>query len=144
MTRKEFLESCACTGLSLGILAVIPAALSSCATVENLHLRAEGELVHVSDVHFEQANQVVVYVEGRHREPIVVTRQDADRFIAVSMICTHKQCELRPEGRILTCPCHGSEFTADGRVLSPPAHENLRRYYNQYVNHTIIIHLNKV
>lgn len=42
-------------------------------------------------------------------------------------ICTHNGCQVRPEGWELFCPCHGSIFARDGRVLSGPAIRPLTR-----------------
>ena len=48
-------------------------------------------------------------------------------YAAVWPICTHNGCQLRPEGWELFCPCHGSIFARDGRVLSGPAYRSLTR-----------------
>lgn len=48
-------------------------------------------------------------------------------FAAVWPICTHNGCQVRPEGWELFCPCHGSIFARDGRVLSGPAYKPLTR-----------------
>ncbi|MFQ5472966.1 MAG: ubiquinol-cytochrome c reductase iron-sulfur subunit [Dehalococcoidia bacterium] len=49
--------------------------------------------------------------------------RDARGFYALSAICTHLGCILS-EKALHTgykCPCHGSEFDAEGRVQSGPA-----------------------
>jgi len=47
-------------------------------------------------------------------------------FYAVSSICTHLGCNVRHvEGEGFACPCHGSVFDANGRVLSGPAPQPL-------------------
>ncbi len=42
---------------------------------------------------------------------------------ALSAICTHERCTIRPlpARRELVCPCHGSAFAYDGRVKRGPA-----------------------
>lgn len=37
------------------------------------------------------------------------------------LLCTHKNCELMSSGNFLVCPCHGSEFDQNGKVLAGPA-----------------------
>lgn len=49
-------------------------------------------------------------------------------YAALLMRCTHKQCEVNPAGNKLVCPCHGSEFAADGSVLHGPAKTALLRF----------------
>jgi Rieske Fe-S protein len=51
------------------------------------------------------------------------------RLHAVSALCTHMGCRLKPEpGALgLRCLCHGAQFSAAGRVLTGPALERLPR-----------------
>jgi cytochrome b6-f complex iron-sulfur subunit len=50
------------------------------------------------------------------------------QYIALSALCTHEQCEVAwvPEDREAECPCHGSRFASDGRVVNPPAASDLQ------------------
>src|SRR5450759_5197047 len=52
--------------------------------------------------------------------PAVVFRTTGG-FTAMSLVCTHLGCtvESKPEG--FTCPCHGSRFDLQGKVLRGPA-----------------------
>jgi len=47
--------------------------------------------------------------------------RDANGIYAVSLVCTHLGCIVKPAGDGFDCPCHGSRFAADGRVLRGPA-----------------------
>jgi len=47
--------------------------------------------------------------------------RDGDGVWAVSTICTHLGCIVRADAGGFECPCHGSRFTADGRVAKGPA-----------------------
>jgi Rieske Fe-S protein len=47
--------------------------------------------------------------------------RDGQGVHAVSMICTHLGCVVKPAGDGFDCPCHGSRFAADGTVLKGPA-----------------------
>ena len=42
-------------------------------------------------------------------------------FVAISAVCTHLGCIVNPSARGFVCPCHGSVFDPDGRVLGGPA-----------------------
>lgn len=70
---------------------------------------------------------------------IVVKRTAATppAFLAVSMICTHQQCETNIVGAALECPCHGSRFDSDGKVTRQPqgttgSATNLPTYTTRY------------
>lgn len=47
--------------------------------------------------------------------------RDADGVHAVSTVCTHLGCIVKPTGEGFDCPCHGSRFAADGSVMKGPA-----------------------
>lgn len=52
----------------------------------------------------------------------VVHRTADGRVRAWEARCTHLGCRLdRVSGDVVVCPCHGSRFGADGRVLEGPA-----------------------
>lgn len=52
----------------------------------------------------------------------------AGEYAALSSICTHLGCTVDVQGSHLVCPCHGSTYERDGRVVRGPAEEPLRRY----------------
>jgi cytochrome b6-f complex iron-sulfur subunit len=51
----------------------------------------------------------------------VAVFRDADGVWAVSTVCTHLGCIVKPEHGGFACPCHGSRFAADGAVTKGPA-----------------------
>jgi Rieske Fe-S protein len=68
--------------------------------------------------------------DGKH---ILLVRTAAAEYLALSMECTHQQCEVAsPVGGVLVCPCHGSEFNVQGAVLQGPASSPLKRYPTTY------------
>lgn len=62
-------------------------------------------------------------------ERLAVYRDDAGTAHAVSCICTHMGCQVafNPIERSWDCPCHGSRFDIDGRVLDGPATKPLEK-----------------
>ena len=73
--------------------------------------------------------------------PVYLSRTAENTYTALSMLCTHKACELNPTGNFLTCPCHGSEFSNIGKVLKPPAGRALTKYRVTTDDSIIYIHL---
>lgn len=57
-------------------------------------------------------------------------RREDEGLLALYRKCTHLDCVVlwSEQHRHFSCPCHGSEFTADGEVLNPPAALPLRRF----------------
>jgi cytochrome b6-f complex iron-sulfur subunit len=53
-------------------------------------------------------------------------------FCAISAICTHLGCIVKPDPRGFICPCHGSIFDPEGGVVGGPAPTPLRWYALQH------------
>jgi len=47
--------------------------------------------------------------------------RDGDGIYAISLICTHLGCIVKPTAKGFECPCHGSRFAHDGAVTRGPA-----------------------
>ena len=57
--------------------------------------------------------------------PAVLIHADAG-FIALSLVCTHLGCTVEQEADGFACPCHGSRYDRQGKVLRGPAGQALR------------------
>ena len=57
--------------------------------------------------------------------PAILIHSD-DGFHALSLTCSHLGCtvEVKPGG--FTCPCHGSRYDNDGKLLEGPATKGLK------------------
>jgi cytochrome b6-f complex iron-sulfur subunit len=47
--------------------------------------------------------------------------RDDDGVYAVSTLCTHLGCVVKPSAEGFECPCHGSRFAGSGTVTKGPA-----------------------
>jgi Rieske Fe-S protein len=67
------------------------------------------------------------------KDSILLVRSSATAVQAVSDICTHAGCGVRYDhvNKILSCPCHGSQYTLTGIVLRGPAVRPLAKYQTQ-------------
>ncbi|MFZ4856311.1 MAG: ubiquinol-cytochrome c reductase iron-sulfur subunit [Desulfuromonadaceae bacterium] len=57
-------------------------------------------------------------------ERVALMKNDAG-FYALSLICTHLGCTVVVTEDALSCPCHGSRFDRQGKVLTGPADRSL-------------------
>jgi cytochrome b6-f complex iron-sulfur subunit len=55
----------------------------------------------------------------------VAVFRDEGGVFAVSRVCTHLGCLVKPAAEGFHCPCHGSRFAGDGSVLKGPAPQGL-------------------
>jgi Rieske Fe-S protein len=58
----------------------------------------------------------------------LVIRHSDGSYTAVSTRCMHLGCQVEPTAGHLVCPCHGSEYTNDGRILKGPTPLPLRKF----------------
>lgn len=74
-------------------------------------------------------------------DTIMVVRVSDTEVVAVSAICTHAGCSMdyAADQQLIDCPCHGSQFATDGRVLRGPAVRGLRVYSVTLANNMITI-----
>lgn len=67
-----------------------------------------------------------VYDQFRDQGFFVIRR--GGKLYALSSICTHKGCKVRPQAdQSFLCKCHKSTFDREGRVVSGPAPADLPR-----------------
>jgi Rieske Fe-S protein len=67
-----------------------------------------------------------VYDKFRDQGFFVIRR--SGQLYAISSICTHMGCKVKEQSDMTYhCPCHGSEYDADGKVTHGPAIHDLRR-----------------
>ncbi len=133
MQRLDFLRTTTVAGL--GVLctgACATTLLIGCASVKYVDGTHVGGTITIPltafDIGDSPTPSVIVRKSGAMQGPIHVVRTADHNYTALSLLCTHKGCVIRPVGTGFECPCHGSEFSSEGAVLSPPAKESLVRY----------------
>jgi 3-phenylpropionate/trans-cinnamate dioxygenase ferredoxin reductase subunit len=90
-------------------------------TSRPLHTTADEE-TPLSEIPTGEAR--VLQVDG---DTLAVHRDERGSLHAVSAVCTHLGClvEWNSAEQTLDCPCHGSRFELDGRVIQGPATRDL-------------------
>jgi cytochrome b6-f complex iron-sulfur subunit len=63
-------------------------------------------------------------------------------FSAIDAVCSHQSCTVTgADGAAYVCPCHGSRYDRNGRVLNGPAIAALRRFSSSVANGIVTIAL---
>lgn len=72
---------------------------------------------------------------------VVVTRANENNLFAVESLCTHQACTVQweAEKREFACGCHGSRFSADGKVTKGPATKPLTSYAAKIEGDTVLV-----
>ena len=133
--RRRFVGRCCELGASaaLASTAAVSAGLSlgGCASLAAVRVTPDGDTLRLAVRNHPRLDrpggQLEVVADGVPR-PILVLAQTDGSYLALSSECTHLKCTVRLEGKRIQCPCHGSAFGRDGRVLAGPAEQPLNRY----------------
>ncbi len=121
ISRREFLVG---TGLAFG-------GLLGCATAVTYQGMVINNRIPLVRSELEQlggTNKPVVVKVPDLPDPIILIPTDEKNFRALSIKCTHLGCHVRPSRNFLVCPCHGSTFDLEGRVVRGPAQKALPTY----------------
>ena len=74
---------------------------------------------------------------------VAVSRDPANpkQLVAVNPKCTHQGCDVAwvPGAKKYACPCHDSDFAADGKVLKGPATAPLATYPVKIVGTQVLV-----
>ena len=111
-SRRKFITTLALTCASLGLLwryltPPVPRRRTVVARVPKGDVPVEGALL------FSQERLALL--------------REGDSVYALDLVCTHLGCTVTVTGSGLSCPCHGSRFDRQGRVLQGPADRPLSR-----------------
>ncbi len=87
-----------------------------------------------------EGGSVVIKV---HDKQLLLVRDTASTVRALSAICTHRHCTVayRAADHLIQCPCHGSRYGLDGRVIRGPAPRPLEAYPAELDGEQIIVTL---
>jgi nitrite reductase/ring-hydroxylating ferredoxin subunit len=122
--RRRFLSLCACT-MAGSVLATGCASLAV-RQVEPTDGRLRLPLLQYPELTEDGGALTIVWRGQEH--PVFVLALGGQRFAALSPICTHLGCTVEIQGERLVCPCHGSTYDRQGRVLRGPAERALQAY----------------
>ena len=123
--RREFLTACSVT-----LLAPFLDACASLATHPVTSQNGRATLRLAEHPALTQPGGMLRILPTGAKDPLYVLALPggAEAFAVLSPICTHRGCTVNVEGPALVCPCHGSRYDREGRVLRGPAERPLGRF----------------
>ncbi|HKJ92145.1 MAG TPA: ubiquinol-cytochrome c reductase iron-sulfur subunit [Longimicrobiales bacterium] len=132
VSRRELLINAARAALGVTVVGVAVPLLDGCNAGNLTGNRPTKKTFDVSQL--TQDGQALVTKDyGPDGAPVLIVRQAADSYYALSMLCTHAACFVgAPSQGVMVCPCHGSEFNMKGQVLRGPAFNPLHQYSLTY------------
>ncbi len=126
--RREFLKRTGITLTSITLAGTLAEILASCASATGPNVSHGTTTIDISKLTTDGGflTNSSVTTDGT---PILVIRQNATTYTALSMMCTHTGCTVNtPSGGQIYCACHGSVFDTHGNVVHGPAGSPLTNY----------------
>lgn len=84
--------------------------------------KAQTETLLEVDINAIPLGGALVYKQSR----VAIIRREKEIY-ALSLVCTHLGCTVNVTADNLVCPCHGSIFDREGKVLKGPSDKPLQR-----------------
>jgi Rieske Fe-S protein len=134
--RREFVATCACL-LAGGIVSACASLAARPVSITDGRVR----LLLADHPELSRPAGALKIVPDGATNPLYVLRLDGDQFAVLSPICTHQGCTVDIQGPRLVCPCHGSTYDREGRVLRGPAERSLTRFGATLSGGALIIEL---
>jgi cytochrome b6-f complex iron-sulfur subunit len=97
---------------------------------------AIGQVVNVGAVSTFPAGQLTLVTVN---ERAAAVQSLNGKYTVYSLICTHLGCVVGLAGDAFKCPCHGSQFSPDGKVTHGPATLPLPTYHSQVQNGSLLV-----
>ncbi len=126
MNRRRFLVRLQ-AGSAAAIAGAMGLPLSGCLGFHYVNATLIGNRLAIRQDDFGPGSFVLVDAPGQAL-PLYIHRHPDGSYTAVSTRCMHLGCQVEPTEGHLVCPCHGSEYTNDGRILKGPTPLPLRKF----------------
>lgn len=138
MKRRAFM-----TWVGVGWLASsLPVALAACSSQTNqVESSPDPEFQTVGNVDELDKSSQLLNEKSPVGSVLIVRNAAANELSAVDPTCTHAGCIVKWQGGLkkFVCPCHGSEFGADGKVLKGPATKPLKTYQAKIEGNSVLV-----
>ena len=147
-TRREFCTRAATFAVVGGALGTIlqgcggsPTSPSNAAALPTVNgTRVTGGITVAIDANSPLASAGGAALVQTSTGNFLVAQTAQNTFVALTAICTHQTCTITGfASQTYVCPCHGSTFDINGRVLGGPAPSPLRQFPAQLTNGVLTI-----
>ncbi len=151
MKRRQFVNLC-----GLGLLAAsLPVAIAACQADPSSELlepspgttgdaaREDGFVVIGSVSELSEAGAITQASFRGQTVAVIRDPENPEGVVAVNALCTHQGCTVAWDADQVrfACPCHGSQFNADGSVAAGPATDDLGTFAAKIEDDLVLIQI---
>lgn len=137
MNRRTFLA-----WVGVGSLAsFFPMALAACSEPKapaNSSTRPDGFIPVGTLQELEQKGSIL---NSKIPALIIHNPKNSQDISAFNPTCPHAGCDVKWKANKeeFICPCHGSEFSGDGKLIKGPAHQGLKAYIAKVEGNIVLV-----
>ena len=145
MNRREFISL---VGVG-GVVSSLPATLTACNSKrENNPSVPSSSASHIDGFHvvgtitdLDKNGQLLNEKLAVGKVLVIRDLTNAGQLVAVNPTCSHAGCSVawQPGEKAFVCPCHGSKFASNGKVIQGPADEPLATYTAKIAGNQLLI-----
>ena len=133
-------QTCGLCASMLGMAIVLPA-LQSCSSLLTIQASPEQGRISIDKSLFNEENRLAIIKNDNQEFDIALVNLSGEDFRAFELQCTHQSNPLVPTKTGFFCNAHGSAFSFDGKVKTPPAQNNLKEFKVELNANQITIYL---
>ncbi|BAZ70337.1 MAG: Rieske (2Fe-2S) protein [Pelatocladus maniniholoensis HA4357-MV3] len=142
MNRREFIG-----WVGVGSLASsLPLVIAACSSQTNsssttTSARTDGFQVAGSISDLDKNGQLFNEESAAGKVLVIKDPGNTSKVIAVNPTCTHKGCIVgwNKDQNAFVCPCHGSKYAIDGKVINGPADKPLATYTAKVEGNEVLV-----
>ncbi|WP_026736389.1 QcrA and Rieske domain-containing protein [Fischerella sp. PCC 9605] len=142
MNRREFIGWVGVGSLASSLPVVIAACSSQTKSQQSTPpTRADGFQEVGAVTELDKNGQILSEEAAAGKVLIIRDPSDTSKLIALNPTCTHKGCIVgwKKDQNALVCPCHGSKFANDGKVINGPAQKPLPTYIAKLEGDVVLV-----
>lgn len=119
----------------------LPVALAACSSQTESVAETTKEFQSIGTIAELDQNGQLLKEKSTVGAVLVVRADLAGNLKAVNPTCTHAGCTVawQKSPKKFTCPCHGSEFDSDGKVVKGPAAKPLKTYQAKIEGNSVLV-----
>ncbi|MGJ5672800.1 MAG: ubiquinol-cytochrome c reductase iron-sulfur subunit [Nostochopsis sp.] len=142
MNRREFIG-----WVGVGSLASsLPVVIAACSSRTNspsttTNPRTDGFQVAGTLTDLDKNGQLLNEETAAGKVLVIKEPGNTSKVIAVNPTCTHKGCIVgwNKNQNAFVCPCHGSKYASDGKVINGPAEQPLSTFTAKVEGNEVLV-----
>ncbi|KAF3886155.1 MULTISPECIES: QcrA and Rieske domain-containing protein [Nostocales] len=141
MDRREFMSWVGVAGVASSLPGVISACSSQNTQPPASPPRADGFQAVGTVADLDKNGQILNEKFATSKVLVVRDPNNTSQVLAVNPVCTHAGCDVgwKKDENSFVCPCHGSKFAADGKVLNGPADKPIPTYTAKVEGNEVLV-----